>query len=72
MSKISMDALNAGWEIGFGTGIRYQNADFDYAVSRNDIVVPEPTQAGTLRTFFIEFMTKAEEFLGVVGRRLVR
>ena len=69
MSKISMDALNAGWGIGFGTEIRSQNADFDYAVSRSDIVVPEPSQARTLETFVAGFMTKAEEFLRVVGRR---
>ena len=69
MNKISMNALNAGWSIGFGTQIRPTNADFETALSRNDVVVPEAPQGRTLETLIAEYAAKAEVFLASLGRR---
>jgi hypothetical protein len=44
MNKISMDALNRGWSIGFGTRIQVRNDDFDEALSREAGRAPERVQ----------------------------
>jgi hypothetical protein len=71
MNKISMDALNRGWAIGFGTAIHPQNADFQYALRRADIVVPAaPSPAKSLLDRLGEYVAGAEVFFAMLSRRL--
>jgi hypothetical protein len=71
MNMIPMDAFNRSWAIGFGTRIHPQNADFDYALSRQDIVAPgaaPPTRSLLAR--FAGYFAGAEVFVAMLARRL--
>jgi hypothetical protein len=71
MNKISMDALNRGWVVGFGTRIHPQNADFDYALRRGDIVAPAAAPpARPLLDRLAAYAAGAEVFVAMLGRRL--
>jgi hypothetical protein len=71
MNKTSMDALNRGWAIGFGTRIHPQNADFDYALRRGDIIVPEALPpASSLLHRLAGYASGAEVFVAMLGRRV--
>jgi hypothetical protein len=69
MNKISMDALNRGWSVGRGTQSHPTNADFDYALGRNDVVVPEPRKAKSLVELLAVFVSGAEAWAVTLGRR---
>jgi hypothetical protein len=69
MNKTSMDALNRGWSIGFGTQLPSQNADFEHALSRNEVVVPEPTKGGSRVKLLAVVVSGAEAWLTTLGRR---
>jgi hypothetical protein len=46
MNKISMDALNAGWSIGFGTRVAPRHDEFEYFAARQ-AARPEPEHLPT-------------------------
>jgi hypothetical protein len=57
MNNVSMDALNRGWSIGFGTKLRYEHADFDHGPHRD--AVPRTPRAERLTALFAKIASAA-------------
>lgn len=62
MNKISMDALNTGWNLGFGTAVRSANPDFDAAAARvaDHPAEAAPRQSGVLAGFVADLVGRAD------------
>lgn len=71
MNKLSMDALNAGWNVGFGTQVPSQNRDFDLLVAQKTAEQSEPElkHVDFVEAFVAEVQGKVEAILAVLARR---
>jgi hypothetical protein len=69
MNKTSMDALNRGWSIGFGTQIHPSNPDFDYALSRADAQVAETPRAPSLAQLAAGYTDAVAALFATLRRR---
>jgi hypothetical protein len=64
MNKISMDALNSGWNLGFGTRLQAVDADFAQAKTRSDATAPAATpQVARIADRLAGYTATAQAFL---------
>jgi hypothetical protein len=71
MNKVSMDALNNGLALGFGTNVRRHNADFDFAAARLEATTLSPTvrKPSAFIAWLGEIADAADDFVASVSRR---
>jgi hypothetical protein len=70
MNKVSMDALNNGWALGFGTNVRQHNADFAFAAARLEATTLAPTvrKPSAFEAFLGEMADAADDFVASLSR----
>ena len=70
MNQVSMNALNTGWSLGFGTSVPGQQSDLDLLVAHkletDDVSVIQPTRFAMLAKAVAAF---AEELSASLARR---